>query len=446
MSQPPSHPGVITSLPPLQPQPSYFPPHSCQQSSTDPTKSSLSSQSTSSPLSSQSYQAHSQSPCSSRQALLSRLTGKCLCLLVKTKASDFFDPLQFGVACPLGSEKVIHGIRNCVDQHWGDDDFAVLKVDLKNAFNLVSRQAFLDECAFVFPNLLPWAFWCYGVHSILWHPMGHLSSKSGVQQGDPLGPLLFALVLHKVISAIDADDECLNLLYQAWYMDDGVLAGKRSALVCALSLIMELGPSLGLLVNIGKCELFCKNDVSMFPEDLKVSTVPHFEILGAPIGDYIYCASFVSTKRSEALKLLLKLEDVAIKDPQVALLLLRMCGSFSKLVHLARTTPTTLVSEAFQQFDSDVKHCLSSCIANGISDSALHQAQISLSRGGLGLRSLSKHSCAAFIASFCSSGFAASDNSHLIQAVAHFNSLVSQSDATKRHLWLPLHQVKDLCP
>ena len=72
MSQPLSHPGVITSLPPPQPQPSSFPLHSCQQSSINPTKSSLSSQSTSSPLSSQFYQAHSQSPCSSRQALLSR--------------------------------------------------------------------------------------------------------------------------------------------------------------------------------------------------------------------------------------------------------------------------------------------------------------------------------------------------------------------------------------
>ena len=125
-------------------------------------------------------------------------------------------------------------------------------------------------------------------------------------------------------------------------------------------------------------------------------------------------------------KLLSKLEDVAIKDPQVALLLLRMCGSFSKLVHLARTTPTTLVSEAFQQFDTDVKYCLSSCIANGISDSAWHQAQISLSRSGLGLWSLLS---AAFIASFCSSGFAASENSHLIQAVARFNGLVPPSDS-----------------
>ena len=144
---------------------------------------------------------------------------------------------------------------------------------------------------------------------------------------------------------------------------------------------------------------------------------------------YIYCASFFSTKRSEALKLLTKLEDIAIEDPQVALQHLRMCGSFSKLVHLARTTPTTLIFEAMQQFDTDVRQCLSSCIANCITDSAWHQAQISLSRGGLGLRSLSKHSSAAFTASFCFSGFAASDNSHRIQAVARFNEVVPPSDA-----------------
>ena len=37
--------------------------------------------------------------------VLRRLTGKCLCVLVKLKASDFCEPLQFGVACPRGSEK-----------------------------------------------------------------------------------------------------------------------------------------------------------------------------------------------------------------------------------------------------------------------------------------------------------------------------------------------------
>ena len=161
----------------------------------------------------------------------------------------------------------------------------MLKVDLMNAVNLVSRQAFLDECALLLPDIFTWDFWCYGFHPIQWHPMGRLSSESGVQKGDSLGPLLVAHVLHKVISAIDADDECLDLLYQVWYMDDGVLAGKKSAVLRALSLIKELSPSLGLLVNIGKCGLFCKSDVSMFPEAFKVCTVPHLEVLGALIGD-----------------------------------------------------------------------------------------------------------------------------------------------------------------
>ena len=49
-----------------------------------------------------------------------------------------------GVACPTGAEKMIRGLRGCVEAHSNDDDFVVLKIDLRNAFNLVSRQAFLD--------------------------------------------------------------------------------------------------------------------------------------------------------------------------------------------------------------------------------------------------------------------------------------------------------------
>ena len=110
-------------------------------------------------------------------------------------------------------------------------DFVVLKIDMRNAFNLVTRDALLQEYANFFPELLPWASWCYSVQPLLWHPMGHLSSESGVQQGDPLGPLFFALVLHQIVSSIDADDECLHLLYQAWYLDDGVLAGTKSSVL-----------------------------------------------------------------------------------------------------------------------------------------------------------------------------------------------------------------------
>ena len=85
--------------------------------------------------------------------------------------------------------------------------------------------------------------------------MGQLTSQSGVQQGDPLGPFLFSLVLHKVAGTIKVDTECNQLLYQAWYLDDGTLAGKKSSIRRSLTLIQELGHPLGLHVNINifKC-------------------------------------------------------------------------------------------------------------------------------------------------------------------------------------------------
>eukprot|EP00731_Ephydatia_muelleri_P003315 Em0001g3315a len=161
------------------------------------------------------------------------------------------------------------------------------------------------------------------------------------------------------------------------------------------------------------------------PSELKVSNLPHFEILGCPIGDYIYCANFIASKRLQARKLLLQLKDVAATDPQVALTLLRLCGSFCRLSYLARSTPTDLVLEAFKLFDDDIHHCFMDCIGFATSDEAWCQAQLGLNSGGLGLRSLSLHSSSAYIASVCSSGVVDSEDIHLTNAIDHFNSHVS---------------------
>ena len=66
------------------------------------------------------------------------LVGKCLCAVTKEKASEYFAPLQMGVACSSGAEKIIHGLRHCVEDHRMDEDFAVMNIDMRNAFNLVS--------------------------------------------------------------------------------------------------------------------------------------------------------------------------------------------------------------------------------------------------------------------------------------------------------------------
>ena len=344
-----------------------------------------------------------------------RLAGKCLCVITKEKAHDFLAPLQLGVACPVGAEKIIHGLRGCVDEHWHDADFAVLKIDLHNAFNQVSRQAVLDACGLHFPELLPWSSWCYGQHSALWHPLGTITSEIGVQQGDPLGPLLFCLVLQQVVSTIAKDADCASLLFHKWYIDDGVVAGPIVAIARVLAIIR--GSPLGLYINITKCELFSLSDLSTFPDEMNRSNVPHFEILGAPIGDLVFCATFVAQKQSEASKLLQQLEAVGSIDPQVALLLLRQCGSYCRLVHLSRNTPTPLVKEAFALFEDRVQQCFSECTAVDASASTWQQAQLSLKRGGLGLRCLSCHSPAAYIASFQSSGLSPSSSKYLSSSV-----------------------------
>ena len=112
--------------------------------------------------------------------------------MVKDKAADFFDPFQRGVACAAGAEKIAHGLRDCVEENWHVEGFTVLKIDLVNAFNLVSRQVLLSECGTHFPELLPWVSWCYCQHPVLWHTLGNLTSQS----------LLFSLVLNVVIQVI----------------------------------------------------------------------------------------------------------------------------------------------------------------------------------------------------------------------------------------------------
>ena len=165
-------------------------------------------------------------------------------------------------------------------------------------------------------------------------------------------------------------------------MDDGVLAGKKASVLWAVSILEEFGPSLGIFINLSKCEVFSRNDLHSFPAAMKSSHLPHMVILGAPIGDYLFCANFIASKRLDAVKLLSKLVEVATIGPQVALFLLHVCGSFCKLVHLARATPPSLVSDPLQLFDNDVRQCFKDCFVLDTSDSTWQQVQLSLRYGG----------------------------------------------------------------
>ena len=81
-----------------------------------------------------------------------------------------------------------------------------------------------------------------------------------------------------LVTSIDADEDCLQLLLEAWYLDDGVLAAERSAVIRALHLIEDLGPHLGLYINFYKGELFNRSGNSLFPPVVKSSLLPNLDI------------------------------------------------------------------------------------------------------------------------------------------------------------------------
>ncbi len=245
--------------------------------------------------------------------VLRRIVSKVLCYMEFSHAAKYFFPLQMGVAQKAGTERIVHSARRHFNRLKEGSDMFIMKIDLSNAFNRVSRRAMLTLVRKYFPRLTKWIEWCYTQNSILSYANWEILSCEGVQQGDPLGPLLFSLVLHEIIKKINIT--CPDLLLNKWYLDDGVIMGKSSDLLKVLNLLETEGPKYGHHINLKKFEIIYKTERGaesssyheysyhyrvrdIFPHPIRLIHANEnlgFEILGAPIGPKGFCENYVRT-------------------------------------------------------------------------------------------------------------------------------------------------------
>ena len=86
-------------------------------------------------------------------------------------------------------------------------------------------------------------------------------------------------------------------------------------------------------------------------------------------------------------------------DPQVVHLLLRLCASFCRVVHLLRGVPTVFCHEAISEFDQAVRLAFSRGVGVLFTEETWAQICLPFALCGLGLRGAAHHSSGAYLAS-----------------------------------------------
>ena len=335
-----------------------------------------------------------------------RLVSKCCVKGFADQAARQLCPLQVGVGVPNGAECLLHTFNRFIrDPALCDDDTAMVFVDFENAFNRVSRQAMLEEVVVHLPRFYGWVQYSYGVGAKLFAGSDLIEATSGVQQGDPLGPLLFAMVLQPLLKRIRSG---FSLVTGA-YLDDLTLAGPSRQVAEALQWLRREGPSRGLRINIAKTIVWSPLGRDLTSHGLfrgyVYSRHDGVELLGGAVSK---SAAFISTVVSKRVdKCIESLHRMlALEDPQLCLMLLRACEGMPKLMYCWRTVLPEFLTVASTRFTAEITEALRAItVADGphLGGFQVRLATLPVSMGGLGIYLPADITNFAYAASFLSS-------------------------------------------
>ena len=267
-----------------------------------------------------------------------RLASKAACRPVIQSIKNHFSPVQLSVSVPEGCEAAAHAVRSlflkrdispCANAKNG---MILVKLDRKNAFNTIRRDHFLKACFLKAPTLYQLAHHAYATPSDLLFGSDIIQSQTGIQQGDLLGPLLFALGVDEVARNVSTP-------LSIWYLDDANLGGSLDCVRKNLDFIIPALSRIGLSTNPDKSEIInidCNFDefelaircINGVLPGVRVTHPANLQILGSPILE-----SGIKNTLSEKRSILSQMSSRPLLiDSHPALFLLRNCFFISKLL------------------------------------------------------------------------------------------------------------------
>lgn len=274
-----------------------------------------------------------------------------------------------------------------IAQHWASKlgDRYLLKVDVKNAFNSISRKACVSGAEKIHEHLAAWSRWILHTPSQLSCGSFAVECKAGVQQGEPLSPLLFCAGLWNVTEALG---QSVPSVQQQWFLDDGLILGTAEELAAAIGVLEQGLQQISLTLNFRKCELYGESP----PLHAGLQNIPFIQdkdlwsYLGSPIGSNPGKSPPAKAALQKIYAVSEAVDDFASAYPAQALKILRHCLGACRVNHLCQTCPTSLIrEEVITPVAAALRSSLSRILGCPVTDNVWDQATRPTQHGGLGL-------------------------------------------------------------
>ena len=269
-------------------------------------------------------------------------------------------------------------------------DHAIVKLDFSNAFNSLHRDVMLTAVAESVPEIYKLCHLSYDSSSTLSFNNHTISSLEGVQQSDPLGPILFCLSIHPLLLSCESK-------FKIAYMDNITLGGPSAVVAADVALIRSQGTTQGLFLYDKKCEVkSVNNHINEISLQQFIQYTPSSStLLRAPLSHCAAMDDCLSKRCIDLERAISRLELIMARD---AIVLLRASYNAPSLQHTIRASPCC-GHISLSDYDNLLRSALSKICNITLSENQWLQASLPIRSGVLGIRRITSLASSAYLAS-----------------------------------------------